>query len=358
MISTVNEEAGRRGIAAAAPRNKERQVASPVLETGKLPGTLLGELLASPASLPPELLLPPGIGEDAGVIRVEDGALIVASDPVTLTGTGVAAHTVVVNANDVAVTGAEPRWFLCTVLLPCGSTEESVRAMFAELHDALAAIDAVLVGGHTEVTDAVTRPVVVGQMLGLNKDGRFIATGGARPGDRLLQVAPAPIEGAAVLATEAEARLDSVPMELLSQARAALRDPGISVVEPALLAARLGATALHDPTEGGLSAGLHELAEASGVALRVDAAAILWFEPGLAVSRALEADPWGLLASGTLLASFPENSVEKARETLVGAGHAAAVIARAEPGAGVCLDDGRTLRRYERDEVARLLASP
>jgi hydrogenase expression/formation protein HypE len=143
----------------------------------------------------------------------------------------------------------------------------------------------------------------------------------------------------------------------MAEAGEALRDPGLSVVEPALQAAELGATALHDPTEGGLSAGLHEMAEASGLALRIDPDAVLWFRPGTAICEALDADPWGVLASGTLLAAFPEGSVGAARDALSGAGHPTAAIGRAEAGSGVHFNDGRPLTRYERDEVARLLVA-
>jgi hydrogenase expression/formation protein HypE len=325
------------------------------LPPGKLPAALLRELLAAGPPPPEELRLPPAIGEDACVIRVPAGALVAATDPITLTGHGIGAHAVVINANDVAVLGVRPRWFLACVLLPPGTGEAEVRALFAEMRGALADLGAMLVGGHTEVTSAVTQPVVVGQMLGLREDGRFVRTGGVRATDAVLQVGPAPIEGAAVLAREAGARLRGVPEALRRRAGDALRDPGISVVAAALRAADLGATALHDPTEGGLSAGLHELAEASGVALRVDTGSVLWFEPGLALCEAIGADPWGVLASGTLLAAFPASSTETARATLAGEGYAVRAIGVAEPGAGVCGADGSPLPRHERDELSRVL---
>ena len=65
-----------------------------------------------------------------------------------------------------------------------------------------------------------------------------------------------------------------------------------SVVEPALAAAALGATAMHDPTEGGLAAGLHEIAEASGVAIVVDPSEVAWYAPAVAVVEAAGANPW------------------------------------------------------------------
>ena len=324
------------------------------LLTGKLPPELLRELLAQAAAGAPEVRLGPAVGEDACAIEVGGGVLVAATDPITLTGAGIGAHAVVINANDVAVMGVRPRWFLAVVLLPEGSAADEVRALLAGMRRALDAVGAVLVGGHTEVTSAVVQPVVVGQMLGFAADGRFVSTGGAAPGQRIVQVGPAPVEAAAVLAAEAPGA--AVGAEVRAQALAALEDPGISVVEAALAAAELGATALHDPTEGGLSAGIHELAEASGVALRVDAEAVLWFEPGRALCRAAGADPWGALASGALLAAFEPERVAGALDALAARGFAARAVAWAEEGDGVSCG-GAPLPRFDRDEVARVLAA-
>jgi hydrogenase maturation factor len=323
---------------------------------GKLPVALLRELLATLPPLPPEVRLGPRVGEDACAIDLPAGTLVAATDPITLTGLDVGAHAVVVNANDVAVTGVRPRWFLAAVLLPEGSGEAAVRELFAGMRRALAAAGVVLVGGHTEVTPAVRQPVVVGQMLGLAARGAIVRTGGARPGDALVQAGPAPIEGAALLAREARERLGSLPLATLARAQAALEEPGISVVEPALLCAELGATSLHDPTEGGLAAGLAEIAEASGLRLLVREERVLWFEPGRSVCQALGADPWATLASGALLATFAPEGARAACEALEKRGVPARVIGAAEAGSGVWLASGRPLPLPERDEVARILS--
>jgi hydrogenase expression/formation protein HypE len=326
-----------------------------MLPAGKLPPSLLRELLGPRSTWPPELLLGPAVGEDACAIEVPAGVLVAATDPITFTGSAVGAHAVWINANDVAVMGVRPRWFLVVVLLPPRTAEEDVRALFSGLRTALAEVGAILVGGHTEVTPVVRQPVVVGQMLGLAADGRFVATGGVRPGDCIVQVGPAPVEGAAVLARAFADRLAAVEPALRTAAEGALESPGVSVVEPALAAARLGATALHDPTEGGLASGLHELAEASGVALRVRPERVLWFAPGLAICRALGADPWATLASGSLLAAFPPDRAAEAVTALEAEGHEVRVIGEAAPGRGVAGPDGSPLPLPARDEVARLL---
>ncbi len=328
------------------------------LPSGKLPVHLLRQLLARGGSPPTDLLVPPAIGEDAAAIRLQDGALIAATDPITLTSRDIGGHSVVINANDVAVMGARPRWFLAVLLLPPGTAASQVEDMFDSMRTALDDIGATLAGGHTEITPAVNQPVIVGQMLGFCEDGRFIRTGAVQAGEVVLQIGHAPIEGTAVLANEASSRLTSLPPGLLTQAREALHTPGISVVAPALRAAELGATALHDPTEGGLSAGLHELAEASGVALHIDANAVLWFDPGGAICEVLGADPWGVLASGTLLAAFLPRLSEPALKALKEEGYPVVEIARAAHGEGVYLGQGRPLIRYEQDEVSRVLATP
>jgi hypothetical protein len=65
-----------------------------------------------------DILLGPGIGEDACALSIAGGALVAAMDPITMTGRGVGRHAVIINANDVAVTGVNPQWFLATILVP------------------------------------------------------------------------------------------------------------------------------------------------------------------------------------------------------------------------------------------------
>ncbi|HET6952621.1 MAG TPA: AIR synthase-related protein [Acidimicrobiales bacterium] len=322
---------------------------------GKLPSDVLARVLADFGPWPADVLLGPAVGEDACALDVPAGVLVAATDPITLTGREIGRLAVTVNANDVAVMGVRPRWFLATVLMPPGTSEAEVEELFAAMRGALAGVGAVLVGGHTEITDAVNQTVVVGQMLGVAARGDVVSTAGARPGDVVVQVGAAPIEGAAVLVAEATGRLGGLDPEARRVAAGGLEEPGVSVVEAALAAAALGATALHDPTEGGLAAALHELAAAAGVAVRVDRSEVLWSEAGVAVCRALGADPWAVLASGSLLATFDPARAAGAVDALAGLGHVVAAIGTVQAGSGVRDLDDRPIAWPERDEVARLL---
>jgi hydrogenase expression/formation protein HypE len=325
---------------------------------GKVPAALLEALLRR-FGAGDAVRLGPAIGEDACAIDVGDEVLVVAADPITLTGGDVGRYAVFVNANDVAVMGAQPRWFLATCLFPTGTSATDVEATFAGLDAALAEVGAVLVGGHSEVTAAVRAPVVSGTMLGIAPHGRVVTTGGARAGDVVVQIGATPVEGAAVLAAGAPGDLAAMPPATLAAARNALDEPGINVVVAALEATALGATSLHDPTEGGLASGLHEVARASGLALHVDTTRVRWFAPGVGVCEALGADPWATLASGCVLATFPRDRATSAVERLTAGGHVAAVLGDARRGtSGVFDETGAALSWPERDEVARVLAQP
>src|SRR5690349_9633023 len=106
-------------------RSRLRAVPAPRLRSGKVPVGLLAELLAELPPGPPELLLGPAIGEDAGALEVGGEVVVVAADPVTLTAEDQGFVCVLINANDVAVTGARPRWFLATILVPPGTAEST-----------------------------------------------------------------------------------------------------------------------------------------------------------------------------------------------------------------------------------------
>ncbi len=223
----------------------------------------------------------PADGEDAAAIDWPDGegTLVVSSDPISLAAEGVGELGVYVATNDVAVSGADPRWLTAVVLLPsadngaadgddtAGSTD-SGRSLLEEIsHDLDAAareVGASIVGGHSEYVDQLERPLL--SLTAMGATDRFVPTGGAAPGDAVILTKAAGIEGSAILAADFGDELDIDP-EVRERAEAFLDE--ISVVPEARIV-REYATAMHDPTEGGVAAGLLEVARASSVRLTVD----------------------------------------------------------------------------------------
>jgi hydrogenase expression/formation protein HypE len=276
------------------------------LRPGKLPAAMLAELLAKMTHRDPRVLVGPGIGRDAAVIDLGGGRCLVAkTDPVTFAAEQIGWYAVHVNANDIACMGGRPAWFLATALLPPGAPDGLPATIFDQISAACDELQIELVGGHTEVTIGLDRPVVVGAMLGEAARDEIVCGENIQAGDHVLITKAIAIEGTALLAREAADELArrGISAKTIASAQAMLFEPGISVVEDArALCAAARPRLMHDPTEGGLATALHELAAAAGATVRVDATAIRIHDETRAICAALGLDPLGLLASGTLLA--------------------------------------------------------
>ena len=275
------------------------------LPVGKLPAGTLQAILERHAVKDPRVIVGPRVGEDAAVIDMGDRYLIATSDPITFATGDVGWYALQVNANDVAVRGARPRWFLATILLPEGRTsDEEVSALFAQLHEACEEMDVSLVGGHTEITYGLDRPIVAGTMLGEVAKDKLVTTGGAQVGDAVVMTKGVPLEGAAIIAREKEDELRArgIPGSVIRKAKSFLRAPGLSVLPEAEIACELATVhAMHDPTEGGIATALHELADAAGVGLRIDRDRVMLLPEGRVLCEAFGLDPLGTIASGALL---------------------------------------------------------
>jgi hydrogenase expression/formation protein HypE len=283
------------------------------LPAGKLPAALLADLLHTLPTADPALLLGPSVGEDAAVIDFapgQDWLLVAKSDPITFATAEIGHYAVNVCANDLGVTGATPRFYLPTLLLPAGQTDETLaRRIFAQIGAACRELGIVVAGGHSEITPTVNQPVIAGTMLGAVRRGQMVSSRGARPGDKVLLVGAAAVEGTSIIAREMRDTLLARGWSAAELDAAAnyLYEPGISVLRPALAAAELGlVTAMHDPTEGGIATGLLELAVAAGVGLRIDLDAIPISELTARLCREFGLDPLGAIASGALIATARE----------------------------------------------------
>jgi hydrogenase expression/formation protein HypE len=276
-----------------------------VLPVGKLRAEALQAVFDKHPIRDPRVVVGPRVGEDAAVIDLGDRYLVASADPITFAVDDLARYAVVVNANDIAVRGARPRWFLATLLLPEGATgDETVAALFASLHEACDEMDVTLVGGHTEVTHGIDRAMVAGTMLGEVAKDKLVTTGGAKVGDAVVMTKGVPLEGAAIIARarEADLRARGVPAGTIRRAKAFLTTPGLSVLPEAEIACELATVhAMHDATEGGIATALMELADAAGVGLRIDRDRVMVVPEGRMLCEAYGLDPLGTIASGALL---------------------------------------------------------
>ena len=319
-----------------------------LLPVGKLPPELLATTLSRAAVDDPRVILGPGIGLDCAVVDLGDRLAVYKSDPITFASDQIGYYLVHVNANDIATTGAQPLWLLVTLLLPEKETgSELPDAIMTQIYDACRDLGIAVIGGHTEITTGLDRPIAMGTMIGEVARDRLITPRGAGSGERVLLTKGVPIEATALLAREFPARLRGALTDSeIAAAQKYLFEPGIGITRDARTAIAAGCvTAMHDPTEGGIVTALWELAQASGKTLRVDPGRIP--VPALArrVCETLAIDPLCAIASGTLLLTAPPSDAAAICKSLADEGIPCADIGVVADGLGIV--ERKTAAGYE-----------
>lgn len=289
------------------------------MNPGKLSLENLNQLIEEIPIQDPRVIVGPSIGEDAALVDIGDQYLVAKTDPITFPTSKSGWYAVNVNANDIAVMGAKPKWFLVTILLPRSSKFPELSKLMRQIINACEQLDITIIGGHTEITDSVNYPVISGTMLGEVRKGHEVLSSNAEDGDTILLTKGIPIEGCSILATEAKSELieSGISETDISQGMNLITNPGISVVQDAEVALSAGKiSAMHDPTEGGISSGLVELANSSGLGMVIHRSSIKEIPVSKLFCPALGLDPLGLIASGALLACVPQAEEEQIMKAL------------------------------------------
>ncbi len=298
----------------------------------------------------PSVIIGSGVGEDAGVVTVDGTYLVSHTDPITEAKSQIGKIAVQVSSNDVAVKGARPEWSLVTILLP-HLEEELLDRITAEIDATSKRLGISIIGGHTEVTSSVNAPIVSISTFGIVK-GSLLDVKRIRPGQVIVMVNEAGIEGTAVIALDHSSMLSGLA-DVVESARRFVDD--LSVAEDALIASKLGAVSAHDPTEGGVIAGLLEMALSSRTLFHVDAEKIAIRKETQVICQRLGVDPLKLLSSGALLLTAEPDDAGRVLDAFRGR---ARVIGRVEEGEGLLLQ-GRGYSGFvseiPQDEIERLV---
>ena len=332
------------------------------MEIGKLDFHLLKRLLEKYTILDPRVVIGPKIGEDAAVIDLGEGTdhyWVVTSDPITFTTEEIGYYGVVVNVNDVATRGAIPKWFLATLLFPEEEANgDFIERVFRQIHQACQRFGVSFVGGHTEVTPGIERTLLVGHMIGEVRKERLVTTSGAKDGDLLLLVKGVCIEGTSILAREKGSELltRGIPSPLIEKARNFIFDPGIDILQAALVACEaVPVHSMHDPTEGGLINGVVETALASEKELEVDFDKVYIYEESRILCNAYAMDPLGVIASGALLLAISSSDASQLEVAFQKASIPVQVIGKVKQGpARVSTKDRKEIHPLSRDEILKI----
>ena len=287
------------------------------LPPGKIPIDILKDVVfKNLGAVRSEVTLGPAAGVDGAVLDVGNKNAIVSMDPITGAIERIGWEAININANDVATFGVEPAFFFSCIMLPEGADSKIIETISTQMHNAAKELGIAIVGGHCESTPGLLNPIVVGCIMGLTEKGQYVTAAGAKAGDRLILTKSAGIEGTAILAADREVQLlNTFNPTFLETAKGFYSQ--ISVVKDALTAYRAGGVhAMHDPTEGGILNGIHELADAAGLGVRVVEEKIT-VEPETAkICRFFEIDPLQLISSGALLIAAEPQATDKIVESL------------------------------------------
>lgn len=323
------------------------------LPAGKLPYKELIKLVISKFTCSdPDVIVGPGIGQDAAIIKIGNKVIAIHTDPVTGSVRDIGWVAVNVAANDISSRGVEPRWISVVVILPEGASRGLLKRIMKQVKLASEKIGTCVVGGHTEVTIGINRPILVVTAVGESDSGKFVTTSGAKPGNVLILTKGAAIEGTAILSTEMVDHLIEVGIPKKVIARGKRFRHMLSVVKDAKVAMSCGGvTAMHDVTEGGIAAALQELAVASHLGLEAYESDVIIPPETALICSSLKADPLKMIGSGALLIAADKSRSKRIIRTLEREGICASQIGELTPTEGV-------LRLYRSDGKIENLSEP
>jgi hydrogenase maturation factor len=309
------------------------------LPAGKLPNDLLGDFLNQFQVTDPAVLINPGVGEDIAAVDIESKeVLVLKSDPITFATDAIGQYAVLVNANDIATSGANPKWFLTTLFFPCGTTASQIRYVVDELAAFCRRWRITLCGGHTEITE-----IIAGMMAGTVSKRNLIDKRNIEKGDRVLFTKGVAVEGTAIIAREFGERLKKMGMAAKEIDRCSRFLDDISVIAEAKIAAATPETsAMHDVTEGGLATALEEMSIAGRHKIKIDLDKIPVFPETRKICDSLDIDPLGLIGSGSLLICCRKMGYEKLMADVRDAGIEIACI-------GEVMDRGQGVNAYKKN---------
>ncbi|MBM7615163.1 AIR synthase family protein [Alkaliphilus hydrothermalis] len=298
------------------------------MKIGKVPTEVLKEIIFSNITHHrEEVLVRPGVGEDCGVVDFGEYVCVLSSDPITGAAKDIGSLAIHISCNDVASNGVEPLGIMMTILAPVGTTKEDLLRVMTDANEAATSINVEIIGGHTEITDAVNRMIVSTTAIGKQPKVKMVSSKGAQVGDAVIMTKHGGLEGVSIIATDLYDILkDKIDEAVLERAITFGKD--ISVVKEGVLAGNLGiVNSMHDVTEGGILGALWELAEASELGIVVEGDAIPFMEETIEICSSLSIDPMRLISSGVMVMTVSQENKNQLLTTLREAGIDATEVA-------------------------------
>lgn len=273
-----------------------------MLQVGKIPQDILHRcVFNNTGAKRKEVLVASKIGEDCSALKLDDDEVfVISSDPITGADKDIGYIGVHINTNDIASSGADPIGIMVTIMLPKESNEEQLENIMSQLSKACKEIDVQILGGHTEVTDAVNRPIISVTSIGKVNKNRLITTGGAKAGQDVILTKWAGLEGTAIIATDKEELLiNNMKPEAIKKAKQLKYS--LSVIPESRIARNYEVSCMHDVTEGGVFGAAWEIAECSNVGIEINVDDVPVLEETKQLCEVFNIDPYKLISSGCMI---------------------------------------------------------
>ncbi|MBE5888749.1 MAG: hydrogenase maturation factor [Lachnospiraceae bacterium] len=302
-----------------------------------------------------EVLVKPAVGGDYGAVEVSENlAVVLSSDPVTISREEIGSSAIMAACNDVACSGATLKGVSVTMLLPTTFNEDELRDLMKDMDQACQECGVDILSGHTEVTRVVKEPVVVVTAMGIVEKEALVHSSGVQPGMDIVATKWVGLEGTAILAREREEELRTrYAKPFIDNAK--VFGQMMSIVPEAAVAIKSGASAMHDVSEGGIFGALWELAESAGVGLEIDLKKIPIRQETVEICEFFDLNPYKIVSGGCLLiATTDGNGMVLELEKV---GIPATVIGKATDGNDRVLlneDERRFLETTQTDELYNL----
>ena len=219
----------------------------------------------------PRVIVPPRVGFDSGVHLIGDRCLVVSTDPcISVPKEWFGWLLIHYAASDVALFGAKPEFCTVTLLGPPSTKPQTFRNIMQQTCRAADELQTAIVTGHTGTYEGLSSPVGVCTCYGMIDRGKLITPSGAKPGDYIYCIKPIGLEVAVNFALTCRISAERILGTRKTRKLGELVPMQSCVTEALLLAETGDVHAMHDATEGGLTAALNEMAEASNVGFRID----------------------------------------------------------------------------------------
>lgn len=327
------------------------------MKVGKLNSQLLERIVFNNIKLRrEEVMVRPSVGEDCAVVDFGEYALVMSTDPITGAASQVGRLAVHINCNDIASNGIEPLGLMLTILAPKGTREIEIDEIMKQAGTEASKLNVEIIGGHTEITEAVNKIVISATAIGRQLKSKVIKSSGASIGDKIIMTKTAGLEGTGIIAHDLEDKLNSTfSREIIENAKKMVED--ISVVKEGIIGGNIGATSMHDITEGGILGATWEVCQASKVGCNIYKEKISIARETIGICEFLNIDPLRLISSGSMLITINPQKEEMLMKELIKNGVKGSVIGEVTKKGRFLIDNSKKIeiKEPESDELYKVI---